>query len=794
MSSIARGFESTSPEQSTLPAEFLNAYEIENADRLSWQVSLLKIERTDGQPLTHSDRGRNKSIVWDLYRKYKSRCRGGVFVIDVDRNTVAVPASWNLPLPEEFEEEFIIYLGGSIRVSAANSQHHPIMLGLIRDGLRWHFKNNSPEDFGPLWQDFGRFCQRPQGTSESDYSFCRRFDFRAKILRGRRWVVEFPISTTAIDNRSFADYYRTGQVGLLVDMIEAKRGERLNRRNQPVGTRVLRYVDGPHTMALEAVELSEEVSILSDAQLSESQQKDLAAKEVRCLKFPTTERSLPLEELRLILGPQNTLEDHAETIVSPAERVRLMSQLRSFTDGIDIYGQTLRLAPKPFDATALEGGFMPPPAVCVNGPDNQKIIIQPPKIMTEASLRERTRLRSQHIRQNGFIVQRPINPLLACPQFTGESSARRMQEDLNYLLAQQGIDYRFGLLRFRSVDEIRRVIEQEGFDSAVVVLPPSRFNDNSRADLHEQVKQRLEVPSQCIQLRNTMPKDITCSLEDLHKRNHKRAARIQQRYEMVILNLLVKHHWLPFLPVGSFFNNVQVGIDVGGEHNTSAVSCLGYGFANPTEGLIFRPDAIPIGLAKAEPIPRGSLFAGLLNQFDVLHSELAEVGLKADFERVLFLHDGDFGGDIERSWDETDDLRDLHKELLRREWISSDSVWTAVEVKKVAEDWRLFRGGKEGSNPLGGRYIFPYDDENIVLVTTTGAQYVTQGTSNPLMLRIIDLYGCADRAQVIRDIVWGADMCFTKPDVGMRLPWVLHVADSGALQQARFYKVTGITV
>ena len=81
----------------------------------------------------------------------------------------------------------------------------------------------------------------------------------------------------------------------------------------------------------------------------------------------------------------------------------------------------------------------------------------------------------------------------------------------------------------------------------------------------------------------------------------------------------------------------------------------------------------------------------------------------------------------------------------------------------------------------------------MALVCTTGAQYLTQGTSNPLMLRITDVQGRAVRDDVVRDIVWAADMCFTKPDVGMRLPWPLHVAGTGALQLSRSYKFVGIT-
>ena len=61
------------------------------------------------------------------------------------------------------------------------------------------------------------------------------------------------------------------------------------------------------------------------------------------------------------------------------------------------------------------------------------------------------------------------------------------------------------------------------------------------------------------------------------------------------------------------------------------------------------------------------------------------------------------------------------------------------------------------------------------------------------MAHIIDIYGSSARERVLRDLIWQADMCFTKPDTGMRLPWVLHVADAGALQLARSYRISGIT-
>jgi hypothetical protein len=64
----------------------------------------------------------------------------------------------------------------------------------------------------------------------------------------------------------------------------------------------------------------------------------------------------------------------------------------------------------------------------------------------------------------------------------------------------------------------------------------------------------------------------------------------------------------------------------------------------------------------------------------------------------------------------------------------------------------------------------------------------------PLKFRIQDIAGIAKRENVARDLVWEADMCFTKLDMGQSLPWTLHIADSGALQLSRSYRISGIPV
>jgi hypothetical protein len=368
-----------------------------------------------------------------------------------------------------------------------------------------------------------------------------------------------------------------------------------------------------------------------------------------------------------------------------------------------------------------------------------------------------------------------------------------MASDLNQILEEQDVGFRFEFEQYESVEEIQRLVERGNYDALLAVLPESSRVPHTDNNTHEQIKRRIDVPSQCIQYDHTLPsKWITRAHAELLNDDPKLAWRIRQRYELCIGSLLIKHHWVPFAPADPFSFNVHIGIDVGGTHNSDAFSCLGYGFQRPRDGLIFRPDEIPINVQKAEPIPTQSLYAGLLRQFEVLRAELIAAGKDPDFERVLYYRDGPLHGEGD-AWNEKDALIQLHSTLLEREWVSQTSVWTATEIMKYAEGWRLFRGEDRANNPIAGKFVFAFDDADLALVCTTGSQSLTQGTACPLMVRMIDIYGRSNRQAVIRDIVWQADMCFTKPDVGMRLPWVLHVADIGALQRSRSYMITGIT-
>jgi hypothetical protein len=780
------------PKVSALPADFLNAYEISNTSSLSWPVAIYRLQRLDQTPLTHEDRGAAKSVVWNLRREYKSRCRGYGFVIDISETLVVVPEGWKLPSGIDYEN-YHITRDRELVARASNPQDEAIVSGIIREALKKQFKDKTSDYLGCLWQDMDRFCQLPKPHPGDEYCMCRRFGTSPKLLRGNRWVVECIVGTATIDGRAMSDYYNNGQVEVLARMIQVKRGAKVDRRNQPIAVRVLHDASDEHHISVRALEISDPAVILRHANLTAREQRALTNSSLACRPFKQASEELPLNELRLILDSQITQEDHSETIVEPREREVFMSRMRDLIHGADLYGHQLRLADAPFDMSHLEQGFILPPSTRVIGDKGNEIVLSAPTIMSEEFLKKRFRQRSEHVRRNGFLQSRPINPLLAWPRQFGDLAVRRMENDLNHLLEDQDAPFRFNSAQYADVDEIRKHIEAGGHDSLLAVLPEGRLAPHTSDSTHEVIKQRIEVPSQCIQCDHTLPRKwLTKPHSELLQNDSRLARRIQQRYELCITSLLVKHHWVPFAPVDPFSFNVQIGLDVGGTHNTHAVSCLGYGFGRPQDGLIFRPDEIPIDVQKKEPIPTGSLYAGLLRQFEVMRASLIEAGKQPDFERALFYRDGPLHGDGD-AWNEKDAITDLHTYFLRRGWVSENSVWTAVEIMKYAEGWRLFRGEGEVRNPIAGRYVFAFDDPDRALVCTTGSQSLTQGTACPLMVKAIDIYGHSNRLDVIRDLVWQADMCFTKPDVGMRLPWVLHVADVGALQQSRSYLITGIT-
>ena len=773
--------------------EIFNAFSITNPDELRWRARIYRFRPIRGP--VEDQRRVIKDSVWAAKKLPGSICRGWSFIVDLDEERVAISADWELAdgaTINDFELRFEEFA----EINSTDKRFASAFARIIKDGLKLHFKDKVSPILGPLWQDYNCFCETPTGKediTENGFIFCRRYDFDAKQT-AQGWCLKFNISTASIDATSIGKYYESGNVSELKDRILAKIENRSDRKGKPTGIRIWYAQSLGGRMEGKVYELANPGQILDDALLQPTAQQQRSALEIACKKYPSGQLHLDGKRCFLILDSAITREDHDETILEPAERVTTAAKLRDYVHRCVIFGNQLNLSITPLSASGFPHVRLLPPAVFVRGQHGHErigAIVSP----TPECLHERGRERHRHIQNFGFYESNQISPVLAVPEFLGIQRAEELQNELNAILNDWGIPFRFSKpIRYRSVTEIQREIAKGKNDALLAVLDQRWNAPQTDHDTHEQIKQLVPVPSQCIHHYNIFYRKYGhLSLSDISKADSRAARKIYNQLDLCVMNLLVKCHWFPFLPAEGFHYGTRLSFDVGGKQNNQVMGCLGLGFRTPEKGIAFKPESIPLHSRQAEPVHPDALFNGFVRILEGAAKDMENDGDVLDLNTLLVIRDGPLLGNGDE-WNEQDALHRLYAEAHKRGWCNKDAVWTAIELSKSAEGWRVFAQNGGIKNPTVGFCCFPFIEKNEGLLCTTGLPYLRQGTAAPLKMRIIDIAGTSRREHVAQDIVWEADMCFTKPDLGFSLPLTLRIADLGALQLSRRYKISGVTL
>ena len=786
--------------ESTLPSLFLNAFELHLDSRNPWRVSLYSVTPLDDSSPEHEERGSIKNAVWRYKFSNPGHCSGPhSYVVDLDEGTVAVPSTWQIPTGATSEGYYINPIQDTT-LSLDDPEHDAVVSRLLKAAFNRVLKNTIDSPLGPLWQHFNDFCQIPSISDDPEpYLFCRKIRIEAMALPSRRWCAQIRLSTQTVDGMTFAEHLDSNHAPTLAEWVELKRKNRFKRGNRPADVAVLRmHRPGGGPWTAEKLELANPEDVVAIYREPRKKQGGQPLS-IQCLRFERGEIkpvAVTAEQLRLILDNQITQEDHRQTIIDPTLRSDIWRSVPNLLDKTIVFGAEVRVSDEPINVRDFPHGLIGPPAIRVRKGPSEDVIVSPDRTTYDA-LRGRGRERIHHLRKYGFLQTRPVNPLLACPsQRFSKDRANRLRDDLNGIAVDQQLPFSFpSPLRYREVDEIRQVVDAHDYTSAFIVLPEGRAGPTGSGSTHELVKQRVPIPTQCIHYDNTFF-DRSGRYKSRGKAGRPLPTSVITKYSICLWSLAVKNHFVPFAPAEPFHYNVHVGIDVGGRDNNSAMICVGYGFEHPRERLVFRAEALPIQGAKAEPIPADALQHGIQNAFEHVAEAMAAGKRKFDLTHVLFLRDGSMLGDTRNGWNERDAFGPLLHTAKEKGWvIGKDPTWTVAEISKSAEGWRpvaIDSKSDSARNPLVGQWIAPFEDADRVLLSTTGSPYLTQGTANPILIAISQIVGEIRREQVIQDIVWEADMCFTKPDIGLRLPWVLHVANEGALQLSRSYEISGV--
>jgi hypothetical protein len=123
----------SSVERGTLSDEFLNAYLISNAMDFRWPVRLYSVNPASGESAAHEERGRAKNAIWRLRENHRTTCRGFGFVVDVNAETVAIPADWQIPAAEVEVDGSLIDFQTALVTSTGEPRHRTIIEGILRE-------------------------------------------------------------------------------------------------------------------------------------------------------------------------------------------------------------------------------------------------------------------------------------------------------------------------------------------------------------------------------------------------------------------------------------------------------------------------------------------------------------------------------------------------------------------------------------------------------------------------------------------------------------------------------------
>ena len=316
----------------------LNGFEL-SLESLSVPVILYEVRPV--RPRNGSD-GSAKNAMWRHRGSHRDACTGRGAIIGVTDDVVATTRSWDLPSGQA--AGYTIDRKMELTVTAECS-NRKLLLALVDEAVKQHFKNVEVDTLGPLWRDYRDYCQMPSEHVQGKFAFCRKFVVRPKILADSRAVLQVAVSTTTLDGRPLSYYYERGQGEHLAELVASAQERYTTRNGDPGRFRVWNDLRPTGRIDARIVDVERPEDLIEFGRLSPSEQRSVAGKTIACTEFPDKQTDVSLRDLRLIIGNWGTGDRHRETILPPEERARLRRSIQSAFEDFAIHDCAASVSP-----------------------------------------------------------------------------------------------------------------------------------------------------------------------------------------------------------------------------------------------------------------------------------------------------------------------------------------------------------------------------------------------------------------------------------------------------------------
>lgn len=462
----------------------------------------------------------------------------------------------------------------------------------------------------------------------------------------------------------------------------------------------------------------------------------------------------PASLVKRILDTEDIAHEENPAVLPPAERIAAIRTAASVFATISVGGARLQLSKEPL--SRRDCSQLPAPTLEVKG--GKKVALR----WTDTSVRF---AKENAIKNHGPCEPSGLKqPYLLLPSTVTSEQSQSIQAGLETVARAYGEDLKFKLFPYADAyDAARRIAEDKlsAGRGCVIILRRQGLPDYAVFK-----KTITNSATQCAVLSNVLP-PAGCRVQEvedvLSGRSSLRHIRgYVNRMGLVVLGLVAKAGGKPWILGEPLTYYPALGVDVGGRDSRFASYA---GIMDPFGRILRAVDYQP---HHDEELSEKDLSAAVLRFL----ADYRAVAPDFVAPSLVLYRDGEMKGD------EAEAMRAAATEARSRGLLRSGAPVGLVEVRKT-NPYRIFRRTSGGlTNPYPGCWLKL--SESSAILATTGIPWVTDGSAQPLFLKVESVEGTLELEKVVRDVFLMSELNIATPTLPYKFPIVIALADRRA--------------